>query len=377
MFLLPVRSALARCCLPVFFLGLPLASAQATEARFAVTPAQMQALGVQLMTLNAPAPLAGMNYPARVVLPPQQEVLLSAPLAGLVEQLLVSVNDSVRPGQPLLRLVSPELGELQLRLLEAAAKVRLTQAQVQRERQLLAEGLIPERRLLEAESALAQDQARQAQAEAALRLAGLDAASIARVAAGGALQDGLTLSARRAGVVTELLLKPGQRVQQGDALVRMVDTRRLWLEIQIPVDRRDQVLTRNGAVRVVDREVQARPLGLGSVVSDSQTLSLRAEVTQGAALLRPGEFVQVQVPFSSATEGGEGWTVPLAAIARQGEQAYVFVREPQGFTAVAVSVLASAGTKARVQGALQAGQQLAVSSVIALKAAWLGKGGGE
>ena len=42
-----------------------------------------------------------------------------------------------------------------------------------------------------------------------------------------------------------------------------------------------------------------------------------------------------------------------------------------------VVVLDSAGQSIRVKGALSAGQEIAVSSVIALKAAWLGKGGSE
>ena len=42
--------------------------------------------------------------------------------AGLVDRVLVGENDTVKSGQPLLRLISPELGELQLKLLEAASK---------------------------------------------------------------------------------------------------------------------------------------------------------------------------------------------------------------------------------------------------------------
>ncbi len=157
-------------------------SAQATT-EFAVTPAQLQALGVQLQKLDKPAPINGLAFPARVVLPPSQEYVLSAPVAGLVDQLLVAEHDSVKAGQPLLRLVSPEFGELQLKLSETASKARLSQKTAQRERALFADGIIPERRVQEAESTAAEDMARQRQAESALRLAGLDAAANPRCAA--------------------------------------------------------------------------------------------------------------------------------------------------------------------------------------------------
>jgi len=370
------RRALLRCAPGLFALSaavLLTTHAQAAD-EFAVTPAQVQALGVRLLKLEQPAAINGLTFPARVVLPPSQEYVLSAPLAGVVDQLLVGENDSVKAGQPLLRLVSPELGELQLKLVEAASKGRLSQKALQRERQLFTEGIVPERRVQEAESAAAEDQARQRQAEAALRLAGMDAGTVQRVAGGGAMQDALVLRARAPGVVVKLDAKPGLRAQSADALVRIADTRKLWLDIQVPVDRQAQLATQGARVSGVDRELAATPLGFGATVSDNQTVMLRAEVTRGAQALRLGEFVQVRVPFAS-TEAG--WPVPVPAVVRQDAKAYVFVRTDKGFVARQVTVLESAGQSLRVKGALSAGQEIAVGSVIALKAAWLGKGGSE
>ncbi|MDP2366947.1 efflux RND transporter periplasmic adaptor subunit [Rhodoferax sp.] len=364
------RRALLRCAQGLLVLSAAAAAQAADE--FAVTPAQLQALGVRLQRLEQPAPISGHTFPARVVLPPSQEYVLSAPVAGVVDQLLVGENDRVQVGQPLLRLVSPELGELQLKLSEAASKGRLSHKTLARERLLFADGIVPQRRVLEAESAAAEDQARQRQAEAALRLAGLDAPTIRRVADGGAMQDALVLRARSPGVVVKLDAKPGLRTQSADALMRIADTRKLWLDIQIPVDRQAQVATKGAQITGVDRDLGATPLGFGATVSDSQTVMLRAEVKQGAQALRLGEFVQVRVPFASTEDG---WPVPVAALARQGDKAYVFVRTDKGFVATPVTVQDGAGQALRVTGALRSGQEIAVSSVIALKAAWLGKGG--
>ena len=351
------------------------ASARAAD-EFAVTQAQMQGLGITLQRLEKPADIQGQAYPARVVLPPSQEQVVSAPLAGLVDRVLVGENDIVKSGQPLLRLISPELGELQLKLMEAASKSRLSQKTAQRERMLFTEGIIPERRVQEAEGAAEEDRARVQQAEAALRLAGVDAASIKKIAAGGALQDGLTVHAKTAGTVMALDVKAGQRVAQADALMRLADTRQLWLDIQLPADRRSQVAIKGGQITVVGRDAKAVPMSLGSMVSESQTVTLRAQVTQGTALLRPGEYVQAQVPFAAgAGSGGESWPVPVASVVRQGDKAYVFVRTTKGFLAQPVTVLNSAGSSVQVQGPLKTGQDIAVTSVIALKAAWLGKSG--
>lgn len=347
--------------------ALPLRAAD----EFKISPTQMQALGVQLQRLDKPSPITGLAYAARVVLPPAQESVLSATLSGSIDRLLVTENETVKTGQPLVRLVSPELGDLQLRLAEAASKARLSQKALARERALLADGIVPERRVQESEAAAAADRARQTQAEAALRLAGADPALIRSAADGGPMQDALVLRARSAGIVTKIDVKPGQRVQAADALLRTADTRRLWLDVQVPVDRQSQVALKGAPLTGVERQIAARALGFGPIVSDGQTVTLRAEVTQGAAGLRIGEALQVRVPFAAA----EGWAVPVPAVVRQDDKAYVFVRTPQGFVATPVTVQAGAGQSLLVAGALEAGQEIAISSVIALKAAWLGKGG--
>lgn len=365
----PSRTTLARCAfvLAVLSAAPPLHAAD----EFKVSPAQLQALGIQLQRLDQPSPITGMAYPARVVLPPSQEAVLSAPLAGGIDQLLVTENEAVRPGQPLVRLMSPELGELQLRLAEAASKARLSQKALSRERGLLADGIVPERRVQEAEAAAAEDSARLSHAQSALRLAGGDAALIRSVLEGGPMQDAVLLRARSAGVVTKIDVKPGQRVQAAEALLRVSDTRKLWLDVQVPADRQAQLALKGAALTGVDRDLQARALGFGPIVSDNQTVTLRAEVTRGSGALRIGEAVQIRVPFAAA----QGWAVPVPAVARQDDKAYVFVRTPQGFVATPVTVQAGAGQSLLVAGELKSGQEIAVSSVIALKAAWLGKGG--
>jgi membrane fusion protein, heavy metal efflux system len=371
------RRALSRAASALVASALLVSTASVRAAdEFAVTQAQMQALGITLQRLEQPTDIKGQAYPARVVLPSSNEQVVSAPLAGLVDRVLVRENDVVKAGQPLLRLISSELGELQLKLLEATSKARLSQKTLQRERALFTDGIIPERRVHEAEGAADEDRARVQQAEAALRLAGLDSTSIRKIGSGSALQDGLSVHAKTAGTVMAVDVKPGQRVAQADALMRVADTSQLSLDIQLPADRRAQVAIKGGQITLVGRDATAVPMSIGSMVSDSQTVTLRAQVTKGAALLRPGEYVQAQVPFAAGS-GTASWPVPVPSVVRQGDKAYVFLRTAKGFLAQQVTVLNSAGGSVQVQGPLKPGQDIAVTSVIALKAAWLGKSGGN
>lgn len=338
-----------------------------------VSATQMKALGITLQRVDHAGDSPGLSYPAQVVLPPQNEQIVSAPVAGLVQQILVNEHQVVRAGQPLLRLSSPEFGQLQLALMEAASRSGLSQRALARERALFKEGIIPQRRVFEAESAASSDGARVRQAKAALRLAGLDGGSIERIAGGGALQDALVIRARSAGTILSLKVTPGEQVSDAAVLLRLATFDRLWLDIQLPAERA-RSWSADRPITVAERKVSARPMSAGSVVSQSQTVILRAEVTHGTSNLRPGEFVQARVPLAADRAA---MTVPISAVIRHEKAAYVFVRTPRGFVARPVRVLSSAGQSVSVAGAFNPGDAVAVTRVIALKAAWLGESGGE
>jgi RND family efflux transporter MFP subunit len=286
----------------------------------------------------------------------------------LILQLLVQPNQMVRAGAPLVRIASPELGQLQLQLLQAGARATLARQAAQREKDLFDEGLIAQRRVQEAQAAMQEAEATLKQAKTALRLGGMPLATIDRVAASGNPQDSLVLSATQAGVVTEIKVKPGQRVDASTPLLHLAQTGTLWLEIQVPVA--DSGGWAPGTpLKAPGRDITARILSSGATVAaDSQMVVMRAVVQGKVGQVRPGELLSVELPVA-ATAGG--WDLPLSAVAHDDDQAYVFVRTPDGFEARPVKVVASAAQRVRVQGPVKAGEQVAVSGVVALKGAWL------
>ncbi len=345
-------------------------TAQAAEraVKFTVPSKQIQALGIQTAPLQSQTDPVLARYPAQVIVPPKAEQVVSSPVAGLVAQLLVQQNQVVRSGEPLLRLVSPELGQLQLQLLQASARATLARQAAHREQSLFKEGIIPQRRVQEAQAGLSEAEATLNQARAALRLSGMSAAAIKRVEASGMPQDSITLVAKQAGIVTAIAVTPGQRVEAATALLTVAQTDSLWLDIQLPVSESAN-WPPGTKVRIPGRDVTARLLSTSPTVSSSsQTVALRAAIEGKTGQVRPGEFVTVELPVA-ATQGS--WVVPLSAVVYAGKQAYLFVRTPDGFEGRPVQAMASAGQQMRVQGPLKAGEQIAVSGVVALKGAWL------
>jgi len=351
-----------------------LSGAAERLAKFAVSQKQMQALGIQTAPLQNQADSVRSNFPAQVVVQPDREYVVSSQVAGMISQILVQSNETVQRGAALARIASPELGQLQLQLLQAAARATLAQQSAKREQALFDEGIIPQRRVQEAQAALKESEAALRHAKTALRLIGLPSADIEQVTASGIPQDSITLHAAQAGVVTQLEVKPGQRVDPASALLRIVQIDRLLLDIQVPAAEAGNWKA-GSKLRIQGHEIGARLVSTSPmVVANSQTVALRAAIEAGASHLRPGEFVTVEVPAGTA-QGA--WDVPLAAIAHDGKQAYLFVRNAEDFEARPVSVIAGAGQRARVQGAIKAGEQIAISGVVALKGSWMGMKGAE
>ena len=352
---------------------LTLASTHAVHAATGTTPfkvaaSQLQVLGIDTSPLQMQGEPVRINYPAQTVLPPNAEQVISSPVDGLVLQLLVQPNQLVRQGTPLLRLVSPELGQMQLQLLQATSRAALARQTAQREQSLFSEGLIAQRRVQEAQAGLQEAEAALRQAKSALRLGGMSAAAINKVAASGNPQESLESVAAQAGVVTEISARAGQRVDSATALLRLAQTNVLWLEIQVPASEAG-AWSPGTQLKLKGRDVTARVTGTSALVAaSSQMLVVRAVVEGKPGQLRPGELVSAELSISNTTAG---WDLPLSALARDGGDAYIFVRTADGFEARPVKVLASAGQRVRVQADGKAGEQVAIRGVVALKGAWL------
>lgn len=346
----------------------------APPAQAAVSAAQMQALGIRWAPLQAQNTTLGASFPAQVVLPPDRERVVSAPAGGLLSRIQAQPNQAVRRGQPLLRITSPELGPQQARLLRTAAQWRLVRQSAARERELFREGIVPLRRVQEAEAGLSEATAALQEARAGLHLLGLDSAAIARVERSGRFQDSITVVAPASGVVLALDAKAGQRVAAADPLLRLGRLDRLWLEIRVPI-RQARQWPRGTLLHLPNRQATARVISVSPAADPgSQTLTLRAQLEQSRETLRPGEFVQVGLPLATRPDA---WDLPLSAVIRHQERAFVFVRTARGFEARPVQVLAAAGQRVRVRGPLRAGERVAVANTLALKAAWLGLGDDE
>ena len=363
-----------RVFLPVLVaISLAVAAAARAGDPASLSMEQARSLGVVTSALGAARPAALEGLAAQVGVPNNRLYAISAPLAGLVERVAVAPGDSVRRGQALATLASPDLAEAQRGLLQAHAQERLATQSLERDRKLLAEGIVPQSRVDASLSRALEARAAVSGQRQALRLAGVDDAVVARILAGAPVAPVVTVSAPIDGVVLEQSVVAGQRVEPAALLFRVARTDELTLEIRVPSER--VVAIAPGDEVDVGGRARARVVAIGAGVSpENQTVLVRATVTGGTQALRVGEFVQVTLRHV-AGQAGEGFGVPGAAVVRAGGRAYVFVETGQGIRAEPVTVISSGAAELLVTGsALRPGARIAVEGAAALKAALLAGG---
>lgn len=347
----------------------PLAGVAADELK--VSAEQVQALGIETARPSREAQAEISGLPALVVVPNEQLRVVSAPLAGLVEHVLVAAHEPVKKGQLLARLQSPQLAELQHTYLQAATQASLARSALERDEALYMEGIIAKSRLLATRSRQVETAADLAERTQALRLAGMSAKAIARLRAGQRVGTLVELVAPIDGVVLEQLAVAGQRVEAAAPVFKVARLAPLWLEIQLPVARLAEV-REGGAAAVPAAEASGRVIAVGhSVSADNQTVLVRARIDRGAAQLRPGQYVEASL---AVTAGGARFSVPAQAVARVDGAPLVFVKTPQGFRAQPVELAGEAAGRVVVGAGLEGDEEVAVKGVAALKAALAGLG---
>lgn len=344
----------------------------AQAADVVMTASQQQSLGVTVAPIGKNNVFSSRHFPAEIVVPVGQERVISAPQSGLIDQVYIAAGQTVKKGQMIAHLHSPDLLNLQRDYLQALTQKRLAAKSLARDTELLKDGIIPQRRYLETESMHDETSAALEQRKQALRLAGMSDAAIGKLSPAAGMSSGITLTAPMDGQVLEQMVTTGQRVDMAMPLYRIANLNPLWLEIHAPLEGLPFV-KQGMAVAVPKLQASGKLIAvIRSVNKADQTLHLRAEITKGAEKLSPGQFVEAEISL-----GGEAqyFSVPKSALARQGAEAFVFVQTKNGFAPVKVKVISEQGEEAILDAGFKGNEKIAVTGISAIKGTWLGLGG--
>lgn len=285
-------------------------------------------------------------------------------VSGKVLERLVDTGQSVKRGQPLMRLdpVDLKLAARARQEAVAAAKARATQlaADEERYRDLVAAGAV---------SASAYDQIKASADSARAQLRAEEAqADVARNAS-----DYAVLLADADGVVVETLAEPGQVVNAGQVVARLARAGQREAIIHLPETLRPPVgSTARATLYGKDGMAVTATLRQLSDAADRQTRTYEARYVLGGALTDAPLGATVTLQVADPQEASQsGLQVPIGALhdPGKGPGVWVLTGTPAHVTWRPVTVRAISDDAAKVEGQIQPGDR-----VVALGAHLLNEG---
>lgn len=337
--------------------------------------------------------------PARVGFNTEAMAHVGSPLRGRAVELKVRLGDTVKRGDALLVVESPELGEaqndfFQKRIVAQSASPAVDLAKVAWER---AKALLEQsqgisltevqKREAEYKAAVASQRAAEAAvvgSENRLHLLGMSQPSVEELAKTGEISPRYTVHAPIDGQVVQREVTLGELVSPDrEALLVLADTSTLWVLADVPEARLHEIAVgakswvavgTTGARRFEGQVAFVAPL----VDAATRTAQVRIEVPAAALTLKPGMFAQVEIV---AADSANPEAAPMVAVPDEAVQTVeggpaVFVPvkgEPNTFAKRAVTVGPSVGGLVPILGGLVEGEEFVIAGTFILKAE-LGKG---
>jgi cobalt-zinc-cadmium efflux system membrane fusion protein len=319
---------------------------------------------VKVATVPAqPEPLAD-PVAARIAYDESRTSRIASPVLGRVMSAPLEVGDSVRPGQTLAELDSPDLATAQADLRKALADEQRKRLALERARQLFGAGVLAQRDLENADADFRQ-------ADAETRRARQRVHNLHAEDAG----DGkFALRAPIAGIVADKQVNPGQEVRPDQAAPLLVvsDLRRVWALADVP-ERLAVALHRGQDVLVETdawpgQQFPARIDRIGVVVDPAtRRIQVRCALDNPEGRLKPDMFARVA--FVSDTAGAKAVPLPNAALFTEGANSYVFVEMAPGvFQKRRVGVKIGGADHSYIVDGLSGGEPVVVEGALLLNA---------
>ena len=266
--------------------------------------------------------------------------------SGRIENLNINfTGETVRIGQLIATIYSPELFAAQQELLTAASLKSSQPALYQAVRNKL-------------------------------KLWKLSDKQIDAIEASGKVQEKFPVYATVSGTVTEKLVAEGDQVSQGQALYRVSNLNSLWADFDV-YENQIQLFEKGQELSITtnaypNRTYSAKVSFIDPILNpSSRTTTLRAELNNKDGELKPGMFVKAAVSLSEPV-ASENITIPSTAVLWTGKRSVVYVKTDPNhpeFEMREVTIGSKIGDNYQIVEGLNAGEEIVTNGTFTVDAA--------
>jgi cobalt-zinc-cadmium efflux system membrane fusion protein len=282
---------------------------------------------------------------------------IRAIVPGVVRTVSIELGQDVKKGDALFVLESTQIGDIQAGLRTANERVRVAEADLERQRTLRKSEIASARQVEVAESELASAQSAAQSAASTLRMAGAQKSSSGR----------FTLRAPISGQVVRRPGVMGGLATQDDSLATVADTSTMWAMCAIPEREAGRVqegftlkLELNNGTSVVGKITWISP----EVDERTRMVNARAEIPNPDGLLRANQFLNASI-IAGAPKASV--VVPRDSVQRIEGRDVVFARAKAGTYIPRVVNVYGDGENVAVEGKVKVGDQIVTDGAVFLR----------
>lgn len=296
----------------------------------------------------------------KIVFDENRTARIVSPVAGRAITIKAQVGDTVKAGQTLLVMDSPDVGGAVADVRKAQADMQLKQQALERSRMLVDHGVLAKKEVEVAQADWATSRAESERAAARLKNLGVSISA----------NDNYALRSPIAGMVVDRKINPGSEVRPDntDPLFIVTDPNYLWASIDLP----ERELSRISQGQKLSVQVDAYPDEVFSgevktigVMVDPTTRRIPVRcVVESKGKLKPEMYARI-TPLDTSQH--RVIRLPNSALITEGLYSYVFVEErPLHFKKRKVMLDLQRREYATVKEGLKAGERVVVVGAILL-----------
>ena len=364
-----------------------------------VDPETAKRLQIKVEPVKSQQLVLAIQTTGQIAALPDRKVEITSPIKGSVIKLFVQPGASVRAGQTVAILSSPELGELRViaqekraeaevdlrlaqqnfdrqqqiavtNIAQAKTELKFAQESFDRDKELLTRGAIPRRQLLESETKLSTAKAATNRAESKLDLLQAEsevkraqskiqlsnAAYQARLQQLGANAnpDGtVAIASPIDGIVSDREISLGESVEEaGKPLMTIVDNGAVLATANVYEKDLGKIKigqpVRVKVASLPSQMFEGKITVIGAVVEgESRVIPVKAELDNAVGLLKPGMFAELELATSKSTESV--LVIPRSSIVEANGKQIVYIQNGDAYQPVEVSLGRESGDLVEVK----------------------------
>jgi RND family efflux transporter MFP subunit len=302
----------------------------------------------------------GIRLPGVVEPNAYREVAVTPLVAGRVTRVSAELGASVRRGQILAQIYSPELAEAQTKYVSAKAMLEAHDRELQRTQKLVQIGAASRQEMERIHAEHAAQTAAVESARSQLELLGVSASVIEALGSGSKVNATTSVPAPIEGVITERAANVGLNVDQATPLFTVVDLSTVWIIADVYEKDFSHVRVGNDATVTTSAYPGLSLRGRISYIDpqvdlETRTAKVRVEVPNPRGDLRLGMYADVVV---TGALGASVPVVPRSAVQNVGDRTVVYLanpKEPGTFTEREVRLGGASGEQVEVTAGVQPG----------------------